>query len=82
MSSKGIFSSSLPGKNECQLCQKSFTYRHHLLRHQRTIHGEKTFECDPCPYTAARKDMLVSHQKVHTKTSSNQPLNGKPKAQF
>ena len=82
MSSEGIFSSSLPGKNECQLCEKSFTYRHDLLRHQRTIHGEKTFECPLCPYTTARKDMLVSHQKVHTKTSSNQPLNGKPKAQF
>ena len=66
MSSEGIFSSSLPNKNECQLCQKSFTYRHHLLRHQHTIHGEKTFECDLCPYTTARKDMLVSHIKKYT----------------
>ena len=41
MSSEGILSSSLAGKNDCELCEKSFTYRHDLLRHQRTIHREK-----------------------------------------
>ena len=79
MSSKGICSSSVTGKNECQLCEKSFTYRHDLLRHQRTNHGEKMFECPLCPYKTARKDKLVSHQKVHV---SDQTLNRKPKAQF
>ena len=77
MSSKGIFSSSLPGKNECEFCEKGFTYRHDLLRHKRTIHGEKTFECTLCPYRTARKDKLVSYQKVHTKESSDQALNRK-----
>ena len=75
MSSKGILSSSLAGKNECELCEKSFAYHHNLLRHQLTIHREKLFECPLCPYKTARKDKLVSHQKVHTKTSSDQPLN-------
>ena len=79
MSSEGIFSSSVIGKNECELCQKSFTYRHDLLRHHRTIHGEKKFECPLCLYKTVRKSKLVSHQKVHT---SDQPLNRKPKAQF
>ena len=79
MSSEKTFSSSLAGKNECELCEKSFTYRHHLLRHRRTIHGEKSFECDLCPYKTARKDMLVSHRKIHTKTSSDQALNGERK---
>ena len=79
MSSEEIFSSSLPGKNACDLCEKSFTYRHHLLRHRRTIHGEKSFECPLCPYKTARKDNLIPHQKVHTKISSDQVTNVEPK---
>ena len=75
MSSEGILSSSLAGKNDCELCEKTFTYRHDLLRHQHTIHREKSFECHLCPYKTARKDKLVSHQKVHTKASSDQSLN-------
>ena len=75
MSSKGILSSSLAGKNKCQLCEKSFTYHHDLLRHQLTVHREKSFECPLCPYKTARKDKLASHQKVHTKTCSDQALN-------
>ena len=78
MSSEGILSFSLAGKNECQLCEKSFVYCYDLLRHQHTIHGEKSFECSLCPYRTAKKDKLVSHQKVHTKTSSDQTTNIKP----
>ena len=74
MSSEEIFSSSLPGKNECDLCEKTFTHRKDLLRHQPTIHGEKSFECPLCLYKTVRKDNLILHQKVHTKTSSNQAL--------
>ena len=79
MSSEGILSSSLAGKNECQLCEKSFAYHHDLLRHQLTIHGEKSFECSLCLYNTARKDKFVLHQKVHTKTPSDQTTNIKPK---
>ena len=50
MSSIGILSSSLAGKNECELCEKSFA----------------------CLYKTAKKDKLVSHQKVHTKSSCDQ----------
>ena len=43
------------------------------------FHGEKSFECSLCPYKTVRKDKLVSHQKVYTKTSSDQTTNIKPK---
>ena len=79
MSSEEIFASSLAGKNECELCETRFTHRKDLLRHRRTIHREKSFECHLCPYKTARKDMLVSHQKVHTKTSSDQVTDIEPK---
>ena len=49
------------------------------MRHRRTIHGEKSIECSLCLYKTARKDKLASHQKVHTKTSSDQALNGERK---
>ena len=79
MSSEGILSSSLAGKNECELYEKSFAYRHDLLRHQHAIHREKKFNCHLYPYRTAGKDMLISHQKVHTKSSSDQALSRKRK---
>ena len=57
MSSKEIFF-IFSSRQECELCKKSFTYHHDLLRHRRTIHGEKSFECNLCLYKTARKDML------------------------
>ena len=71
--------SSLADKIDCELCRKSFACRHDLLRHQHTIHGEKTLECHLCPYKTTRKDKLVSHFDVHTGSSSDQPLNRKHK---
>ena len=59
--------------------RKSFAHQKDLLRHQHTIHGEKSFECYLCPYMTARKDKLLSYQKVHTKSSSDQALNRKRK---
>ena len=79
MSSEGILSSSLASENECELCGKRFAHQKDLLRHQHSTHGEKTFECHLCPYKTARKDNLTSHQKVHTKSSSDQALHRKRK---
>ena len=84
MSSEEIFSSSLPGKNECELCEKSFTYRHDLLRHRRTIHGEKSFECDLCPYKTARMICWFHIEKCTPKLPLIKPLteNVKMKLKF
>ena len=76
---KEFCQSCLAGKNECELCEKGFAHQKHLLRHQRSTHGEKMFECHLYPYNTARKDNLTSHQKVHTKSASDQALNRKRK---
>ena len=76
MSREGISSSSLAGQNEFELCEKSFPHQKDLVRNQHIINGEKMLKCHLCPYESARKDKLVSHQKMRTKSSSDQALNG------
>ena len=80
MSSITILSSSLAGKNECELCGKNFIHRKDLLRYQHTIHGDKKFMCYHCPYKTASKDQLVSHHKTHTKSFSDHAFNRKREA--
>ena len=76
MSREGISASSLSGQNEFEFCEKSFAHQKDLLMHQCTIHREKTLKCHLCLYESERNDKLVSHQKMHTKGSSEQALNG------
>ena len=51
----------------CQVCQKSFTVKRSLVRHQLNIHpAEKVvFECDICLKVLSRNDKLVEHMKNH-----------------
>ena len=56
--------------------KKSFPHQKDLVRNQHIINGEKMLKCHLCPYESARKDKLVSHQKMRTKSSSDQALNG------
>ena len=49
----------------CNLCEVNFKKKSNLYRHNRTMHGPKTYKCSDCGYTARRKDTLRRHQKNH-----------------
>ena len=57
------------------------SYARKHLRIEKTYSdiNEKSFECPLCPYKTARNNSLIPHQKVHTKTSSDQVTNIEPK---
>ncbi len=50
----------------CNICQKDFKQRKNLLRHQRTVHGDKTIICDTCGAKFNRLDNLTQHKKTHS----------------
>ncbi|KAH3719815.1 uncharacterized protein LOC127856353 isoform X2 [Dreissena polymorpha] len=51
----------------CQICQRRFLHRHHLVVHQRKHSGEKPFECRACKKTFMAIFLLHKHLKKHTR---------------
>ena len=52
---------------KCKICNKTFTARKNLLRHQRTAHGESSYQCGICNAKFGRIDILHKHKKTHEK---------------
>ncbi|XP_075034524.1 uncharacterized protein LOC142095478 [Mixophyes fleayi] len=50
----------------CSQCDKSFTCKSNLVRHQHHHTGVKPFSCSECGKCFARKSYFVDHQKTHT----------------
>ena len=51
----------------CQVCEKSYKRKEHLLRHMQTSHSElRPFVCKVCAHTFSRKDRLLRHEKIHS----------------
>ncbi|XP_037070297.1 protein krueppel-like [Pollicipes pollicipes] len=50
----------------CQVCNRSFGYKHVLQNHERTHTGEKPFECKECHKRFTRDHHLKTHMRLHT----------------
>ena len=57
-------------KVKCEICSFETSWKHHLKRHERTVHsvGDKMFQCGKCPFSTTRKDNFKTHVAgVHEK---------------
>ncbi|CAH1379889.1 hypothetical protein MTP99_003733 [Tenebrio molitor] len=50
----------------CEVCNRSFGYKHVLQNHERTHTGEKPFECQECHKRFTRDHHLKTHMRLHT----------------
>ncbi|XP_065206629.1 protein krueppel-like isoform X2 [Planococcus citri] len=53
-------------KYVCNICQRSFDYKHVLQNHERTHTGEKPFKCSQCQKKFTRDHHLKTHMRLHT----------------
>ncbi|XP_069109117.1 uncharacterized protein [Argopecten irradians] len=53
-------------ENKCNICDKCFKQKSHLLRHKRTFHGDSIkYTCSHCRVSFNRKDNFERHVKHH-----------------
>ncbi|CAK37376.1 uncharacterized protein An01g13700 [Aspergillus niger] len=56
------------GRYRCPDCDKTFTQKKSLNRHQRSHASEKSFSCTKCSKAFTRKEDCERHQDVHSNT--------------
>ncbi|XP_044727062.1 zinc finger protein 184-like [Chrysoperla carnea] len=50
----------------CNICNRTFTYQHSLVRHERIHSGEKPFSCDICNKKFSQQHHFVTHKRIHS----------------
>lgn len=54
-----------PNTYSCQFCQRTFTTKGSLHRHQRNHENNGSFECFICGVSFRRRDLLTRHASIH-----------------
>lgn len=61
-----IQSGSSSPRFQCDVCQRNFAHKSHLVRHSMVHTGTKPYRCDQCDKSFNRKEHLQRHVIVHT----------------
>ena len=66
MNSGSINGTSNIKKIACDVCEKNFKYKSHLIVHKRIHSGGKSYNCEVCDKGFAVKSNLSQHMVVHS----------------
>ena len=61
----------------CHFCDKHFSRRHHLIRHERVHTGEKPYSCETCGKNFGDSSAFLKHKRLHEEPSYTCELCGK-----
>lgn len=56
----------------CDICEKSFTQETNLVRHKKTVHGDRSLVWERCGDSFNRKDALKRHMKKHSQEKTDE----------
>ena len=51
--------------NVCNICEKKFTYKNGLIRHERIHTGEKPYQCNFCDKKFNDRSHAKRHERIH-----------------
>ncbi|KAE9544989.1 hypothetical protein AGLY_000532 [Aphis glycines] len=56
----------MPPRFPCDVCEKKFKRKEHLIQHRKLHTGERPYSCETCSKSFSRKEHLMRHMLSHT----------------
>ncbi|XP_050432172.1 zinc finger protein 70-like isoform X2 [Adelges cooleyi] len=57
---------TMPPRFPCDVCEKKFKRKEHLIQHRKLHTGERPYSCETCAKSFSRKEHLMRHMLSHT----------------